>query len=541
MAARAEDLFDWKVPDYAAIFRARVERLAKLRADQGLLSAVKVHYKNDPIALINDWGCTVDTRLVSRGLPAVIPFILFPKQVAWLQFTLDNWKDNVPGITSKSRDCGISWLAMSLSCVLCLHHDNLSIGFGSAKEDKVDHGADPDSLFYKGRMFMTYLPREFRGGWNEKNNSSHMKIMFPNTGASITGEAGDNIGRGGRKALFFCDEAAHLERPEKIDASLSATTDCRQDLSSVNGSANPFYDKYISGNIRTFDFDWRDDPRKDKDWYDKKVSELDPVIVAQEIDRNFQASTEGIVIPSVFVQAAIGAFEKLGVKPSGVRKAALDVADEGVDKSAFAIRHGNALVHCESWKGKGSDIFDTVERAFLLCDTSKLTAFTYDADGLGAGVRGDARKINERRVSDKQKALMVSPFRGSGAVLDPERSMVEGRKNIDFFENLKAMSWWALRQRFQATYRAVQGIPNKEAYRVDDLISIGDFPERNRLVVELSQPTWGLSKSGKVLIEKKPDGAMSPNLADACMMVFAPQRPAMLIDPSILEGPYAQR
>jgi hypothetical protein len=87
----------------------------------------------------------------------------------------------------------------------------------------------------------------------------------------------------------------------------------------------------------------------------------------------------------------------------------------------------------------------------------------------------------------------------------------------------------------------VQGIPNKEAYRVDDLISIGDFPERNRLVVELSQPTWGLSKSGKVLIEKKPDGAMSPNLADACMMVFAPQRPAMLIDPSILEGPYAQR
>ena len=34
--------------------------------------------------------------------------------------------------------------------------------------------------------------------------------------------------------------------------------------------------------------------------------------------------------------------------------------------------------------------------------------------------------------------------------------MVEGRTNADFFANLKAQSWWALRQRFQNTHRALE-------------------------------------------------------------------------------------
>ena len=33
--------------------------------------------------------------------------------------------------------------------------------------------------------------------------------------------------------------------------------------------------------------------------------------------------------------------------------------------------------------------------------------------------------------------------------------MVPGRLNRDFFANLKAQSWWSLRQRFERTYRAV--------------------------------------------------------------------------------------
>ncbi len=76
-----------------------------------------------------------------------------------------------------------------------------------------------------------------------------MRVEFPETGAVIKGEAGDNIGRGDRTTLYLVDEAAFLQRPLLIDAALSQTTRCRIDLSSVNGMANPFAQKRHGGKI----------------------------------------------------------------------------------------------------------------------------------------------------------------------------------------------------------------------------------------------------------------------------------------------------
>ncbi len=148
-----------------------------------------------------------------------------------------------------------------------------------------------------------------------------------------------------------------------------------------------------------FTYHWRDDPRKDDAWYAKQCEELDEVIVAAEIDINYSASVEGVLIPSAWVQSAIGAHEKLGIEATGQKRGALDVADEGVDKNAFAGRNGNLLEYLKSWcwSGKGGDIYQTVVRAFALCDELGYETFDYDADGLGAGCRGDARNINEVR------------------------------------------------------------------------------------------------------------------------------------------------
>lgn len=97
--------------------------------------------------------------------------------------------------------------------------------------------------------------------------------------------------------------------------------------------------------------------------------------------------------------------------------------------------------------------------------------------------------------------------------------MVLERKNEDFFANLKAQCWWALRDRFQETHRARMGEP----YDADKIISIpSDLPELLQLQSELAQPTYKINTVGKVVIDKKPEGAKSPNLADAVMMVFAP-------------------
>lgn len=551
---------DYRNPDFDAIIRHRLMVLDRIRTDKEPAIIIKDMmdlYREYPAQLICDWGVTVDPRNIERGLPSVMPFVLFEKQVEWIDWVLERWRARQSGLTEKSRDMGISWCAIGLSCTLCLTYDNLAIGFGSRKAELVDKLGDPKSLLYKARMFMQYLPREFRGGWDVRRNSKEMQVDFPSTGSVIAGEAGDDIGRGDRKSLYFVDEAAHLEHPEAIDAALSNTTNCRMELSSVKGMSNPFAQRRWSGKHKVFTFHWHDDPRKDQAWYDAFLEEWGPVTTAQEVDINYSASVEGVVIPSLWVQAAIDAHVKLGIKPSGARWGSLDVAGGGVDgrsidKNAFAQNHGFLLEFVEQWTGTDAgDTFGTVTKAFGLCDELRLPGFYYDADGLGALVRGDARVLNEarqaengkRKASEQVRAIKSKAFRGSAsgeAMFMPEAFTKDmngknlDRRNKDFFANYKAQSWWALRFRFNHTWRAVtKGLP----YEPDDIISLSSgMKDLGRLTVELSQPTYSINGVGKMVIDKQPEGSASPNQADAVMMLYAPRRMAMTIGDELLEN-----
>ncbi|EPK9867311.1 TerL protein [Serratia marcescens] len=532
--------FNFKNPDYTQVFEWRMERLQRIRANPESLPIMKAFYKDNPAQFIIDWGMTVDPRNVERGLPARIPFLLFPKQEEWIQWFVEHWRASKPGITEKTRDMGMSWLTVGMASSLCLFNRGVFAGFGSRKEEYVDKIGSPKSLFDKARNFISLLPVEFRGGWSAKQHAPHMRILFPETESAMTGEAGDGIGRGDRTSFYIVDESAFLERPYLVDASLSATTNCRQDISTPNGMANSFAERRHSGKIDVFTFHWRDDPRKDQAWYDKQVEELDAVTVAQEIDINYSASVEGVLIPSAWVQAAIDAHIVLGIEPTGVRMGALDVADEGKDTNAFTSRHGFLLEDIDEWSGKGDDIFGTVQKAFNICDQQLLDHFRFDSDGLGAGARGDARVINENRETEDIPTIVAVPFRGSGAVFDPEGEAVRGdngrpaRLNKDFFANAKAQGWWSLRTRFQKTYRAVtEGME----FDPDEIISIsGTMKKKDKLVIELSQPTYTVNGVGKIVVDKKPDGTKSPNLADSAMIAYAPMEMPMLISDDFLES-----
>jgi len=525
--SRAGSDFDFKNPPYSLIFGERLERLQRINSLQPpKLRSLRAYYRANPADFISDYGLTFDPRNVSSGLPSAVPFVLWPKQREAIQWTLDRWRNNEPGIWEKSRETGATWLAVALSCTLCLFNQQLVVGFGSRKEVYVDNGGDPKSIFFKARFFIENLPPIFRGGWNRQKHSAHMRISFPETGSYLSGESGDGIGRGDRTAIYFVDEAAFLERPLLTDASLSQTTRCRIDISTPNGMANSFAQKRHSGKIKIFTFHWLFDPRKDQAWYDKQVRDIaNDVIVNQELNINYLASTEGQVIPAEWAQAAVGAAEKLGIVPSGQRLGGLDVADEGSAMNAFAGRQGIELDYLKQWSGKGSDIYHTVEKAFAICDEREYDGFEYDADGIGAGVRGDAMVINTARRDAGARWINDAPFRGSSAPHDPEGEMVPERKNKDFFANLKAASWWSLRQRFQNTHRAIS-----EGMEVDpdSIISINpNIEDLAALLMELAQPVYTINTVGKVIIEKTPSGAKSPNLADAVMIAFNPTAGAM--------------
>jgi phage terminase large subunit len=539
----------WRSPDYAAIIRQRLENLDRIREHPEDLPALKAYYRLNPADFINDWGYTFDPRNADIGLPTLIPFVLFDKQREWIAWVMEKWQGRSPGLCEKSRDMGVSWLAMALSCTLCLFREGIAIGVGSRKGEYVDKIGTHKPLLPKARMFMENLPVEFRGGWESWRDAPFMRVSVPATGSIIAGEGGDDIGRGDRTSIYFVDEYAHFERPELTEASLSMTTNCRIDMSSVRGMNNPFARKRWEGKVDVFIFDWHDDPRKDEAWYEKQKEDLDPVVVAQEIDRDYSASVTGIVIPGAWVRSAIGALEVLGLPATGAKRLALDVADEGFDKNAVAGGTGVEISLLEEWSGKGSDIFGTVERAFEIADENGVEVIRYDADGLGAGARGDARIINERRVASGGRALRVVGFRGSEGVLDPDGVVDgtigqaagdKGRTNQDYFANRKAQGWWALRKRFQRTHRWVEAVlearrtgePVKpEAVsRPDEIVSLHPkMPLLQRLVAELSQPTYATNGAGKIVINKKPAATKSPNLADAAMIEMAEVEAAPLV------------
>jgi hypothetical protein len=519
--------FDWKAPDYRPIFETRIGALTSINsATDSDIDSLKQYYRDrggDGIAdFVEDWGMTFDPRLVEVGLPSAVPFLLFPKQREYIQFVFRKWREQRPGLVEKSRDGGISWLNVGIGIAICILYEGVVIGFGSRKTEYVDKADEPKSLFWKARFFCRHIPERLRAGWRETVDAPYMRIKFPGTGSYMNGEGGDDIGRGDRASIYFVDEAAHLPRPKKVEAALSQTTNCRIDVSSVNGPSNVFAIKRHSGKVEVFVFDWRDDPRKDEAWYQKQVDELDPIVVAQEIDRDYNASIEGVLIPRAWANAALNAFEKLGLVVSGEKGLGFDVADEGKDKNAVVGGQGVEISVAEEMSGKDSDIFATTERVFDIAAEHGISRVKYDGDGLGAGVRGDARVINGKRAHK----VSFEMYRGSGEVLDPDKEDVPGRVNGDYFANRKAQEWWRLRTRFLKTYRWVV---QKKPCDPSEIISINTKECRlwQQLVAEVSQPTFRSRDDGKVIIEKKPAGVSqaermpSPNLADALVIRLA--------------------
>jgi hypothetical protein len=538
--------FDWKNPNYVEIFQRRADRLDNIRQNPESVSALKAYYKTNGETIaqfIIDWGCTLDPRNVERDLPALMPFILFPKQIEWVIWVYDLWKRQKNGLTEKSRDAGMSWLSVAFAVALSILFDGVTIGFGSRKEEYVDKSGSPKCLFYKARLYLKYLPVEFRAGFDEQRTSTHMRLFFPETSSHITGEAGDNIGRGDRASIYFVDEAAHIERAESVEAALSQTTNCRIDISSVNGMANPFAQKRHSGKLPVFTFHWRDDPRKDEEWYRNTVEQINNLtIVAQELDIDYLSSSDNSVIPASWVKAAIDAHLKLQIDVTGERMASLDVGDEGKDHNALCGGYGILLEYIEFWSGKDSDIFETTRRAFRFCDSHNYQTLIFDSDGIGAGVRGDARVLNEKRAESGKSKIDVVAYRGSMAVLHPKKMDVKGRKNEDFFANLKAQAWWRLRDRFYKTYKAInEGFASSH----DDLISLPkELKDIDKLLQELSQATFSVNNAGKILVDKAPDGVSSPNLADAVVMRYSGIRSQMIVNPQSLArsvGVYSQK
>lgn len=524
---------DYRNPDYSAEFARRAALLLKLRADHNLLQACKTHYRTHPWDFIRDWGMTFDPRNIERGLISSMPFVPWPRQVELLQWMYAKWRNGERGLVEKSRDFGVTWLAVGFASSQLLFEPGFTTGFGSRKEDLVDKIGDSKSIFEKLRFFLSNIPVEFLPEhWDWKTCSAYMRIVNPDTGAGIIGEAGDNIGRGGRCSVYVVDEAAFIEHQDTVDAALSQNTNCQIDISTPNGSGNAFYKKRqrLDGTDRLFVCSWRDDPRKDDAWYQKQVETLDPVIVAQEIDRDYNASSEDAFIPAAWVVSAIDAHIVLGFEPSGIRVTGFDPADTG-DAKAAVNRHGSVLQEADQLRS--GDITQAMPWAFRMADAFRADVLRFDGDGMGA----PTMKLTLQTMTAGR--MQVLAYHGSAAVEDPLKKYGEQegantedlKTNEDTFANYRAQTWTWARDRFRLTHDAVTRARKGQIVNIDPekLISISSKCKcLIQLQSEFSRPKRIFTNNGKIIVESKKDmkkrGVESPNLADAGVIAIATKR-----------------
>lgn len=538
-------------PDYRAVFAWRLKQLQRMRSDAVFAFGAREYYKTHRMEFVIHWLDTYDPRTV--GPMKWKPFVFFKRQAEAWQFIEECERDQEGGLFEKCRDMGITWEAVSYSNAKWLFDDDAAIGWGSRKEILVDKLGDPDSIFEKMRLQLRRMPKEFLpAGFNWKEHATFMKIINPENGSIIAGEAGDNIGRGGRKSIYFKDESAHYERPELVEAALGDNTNVPIDISSVNGLGNVFHRKREAGTewepgkviepgqTRVFIMDWRDHPEKTQEWYDRRRAkwEADGMlhIFKQEVDRDYSGAIQNTIIPMEWIRAAIGAVDKIrwiddkGFNRIGLTEeqlsttwgAAMDVADGGIDRNALVKRQGIILRSAIEWGARDAGV--SARNVIDACRMHKGIAVQYDSVGIGATVKAEFNRLIDEGIVQADVFEFVNWSAGAG-VQDPFDHIVpdddESPRNKDFFANLKAQGWWSLRMRFWRTY---QNVVNGVIYPdFDEYISIDPtIPLLRQIEKELAQPTIGPNGSMKQVVDKAPDGVRSPNLADAIMMAYFP-------------------
>lgn len=488
--------------------------MEEIGSDRYLQEVTRLVCANDPITFINDWCWTFDPR----GSPSQLPFVLFPHQEACIAWIQERERNQQNGVIEKSRDSGITYICAAYSAWCWLFRDGDSTGFGSRKEELVDRIGDPDSILEKVRIILRNLPTWFLPeGFRFGQHDGFRKIINPANGSTITGEAGDDIGRGGRKSRYFVDEKAFIERTQKVDAALSQNTRVQIDISTPNGVGNTFYKRRHSGNIPVFTFHWKDDPRKSEEWYESEKKRIDdPVIVAQELDIDYTASLEGICIPAKFAQAGINLFDTPQFKaaypdwkPMGERVAGLDIAEEGSNKSVFISRVSSLIESIVSWGQCNTT--ETAHRAREEAVTRGVNVVNYDVVGVGAGVKGTWQS------AEKQLPFKANPINWGLPASDD--LWEDGKIGKELFVNLRAELAWKLRKRFERAYEFVhEGV----LHPPEDMISI---PNNRDLISDLSLELYFRTETGKTQLESKKDmqkrGVKSPDWKDALAFSFA--------------------
>ena len=239
------------------------------------------------------------------------------------------------------------------------------------------------------------------------------------------------------------------------------------------------------------------------------------------------------IIKPIWIEAAVDAHLNIKDFPMGGGKiGGFDVSGgvEGMvisprqsDPNAFLWRHGCVAMGVQEWQDEDPNA--AAGKAYEFAYAAMLDTLHADNIGVGASVPGELRRLQAEALerNHKTRRMIFNGWTASAGVEMPEAEYMEGKTNQDMFFNLKAQGWGMLADRFKAVWQAKNGLP----YDPQKLISLpSTLPYLEKLKAELAQPRREIV-NGRLKVESKEKllkrGIPSHNLADACVMAFAPE------------------
>jgi hypothetical protein len=247
--------------------------------------------EKDVVYFINNFIYTYDPRTEDKTLP----MILYPFQEDFINKLEENYRAKKSLLVEKSRDMGFSWVILAWLVHHFLFDRGFSAGLASRKQHLVDDLGNMGSLMQRMRFMLNKLPSFLRKDWDEKKCSKLMMITLDSMGTQITGESGDEIGRGDRKSVYILDEFAFIPRSSVVHAAVSQTSQMLVFGSTPNGKGNEFARLRWKTDIDRVTLHWSKHPKKNQEWYEAQKKLLDEATIAQELDISYERSTVGRV------------------------------------------------------------------------------------------------------------------------------------------------------------------------------------------------------------------------------------------------------
>lgn len=255
--------------------------------------------KRDPVFFIERYLKTFDPR--PEAAPHHLDFILYPYQKEYVLGLVKAVREGYDLLDEKSRDMGVSWLALAVRFWLWLFEDGYQGLLGSRKEDYVDNGT-LDSLYGKLDYFVQNIkdPLLLPPGFDVTKHRTYMKLINPANGNVLKGEsANKNFSRGGRYKDVFFDEFGFWPDARNSWTAAGDATHCRHAVTTPPDEPSYARTLRFSDKVKVRTWHWRLHPHKDDAWYAYERGRRTQEEVLHELDISWEYSNTGRPYPEI--------------------------------------------------------------------------------------------------------------------------------------------------------------------------------------------------------------------------------------------------